>query len=107
MPACSATAALRRGTLDALIFKVLEPEPMHGLGISRRIAQVTRGTFQLNPLSLFPALHRMEEVRWLASWWGESENNQRAKFSRSPKVGRCQLRNETAHWRISPAMARP
>jgi len=79
---------------------------MHGLGISRRIAQVTRGTFQVKPGSLFPALHRMEEAGWLISSWGESEANRRAKFYRLTKVGRRQLRDETEQWaRISSAMA--
>jgi PadR family transcriptional regulator PadR len=105
MPACS-TTALRRGTLDALILKVLALESMHGLGISRRIAQVTRGTFQVKPGSLFPALHRMEEVGWLASLWGESDNNRRAKYYRLTKVGGNQLRNEATQWaRISSAIA--
>src|SRR6266581_8947327 len=100
------TTNLLHGTLDLLILKALALTEMHGLGISRRIAQVTRGTFQVKPGSLFPALHRMEEAGWLASLWGESENNRRAKFYRLTKVGRHQLRNETAQWaRISSAMA--
>jgi len=100
------TTALLQGTLDVLILKVLALEPMHGLGISRRIAQVTRGTFQVKPGSLFPALHRMEEAGWLISSWGESEANRRAKFYRLTKVGRRQLRDETEQWaRISSAMA--
>jgi len=79
---------------------------MHGLGISRRIAQVTCGTFQVKPGSLFPALHRMEEAGWLTSSWGESEANRRAKFYRVTKVGRRQLRDETEQWAgISSAMA--
>jgi PadR family transcriptional regulator, regulatory protein PadR len=100
------TTALLQGTLDVLILKVLALEPMHGLGISRRIAQVTRGTFQVKPGSLFPALHRMEEAGWLISSWGESEANRRAKFYRLTKLGRRQLRDETEQWaRISSAMA--
>jgi PadR family transcriptional regulator PadR len=79
---------------------------MHGLGISRRIAQVTRGTFQVKPGSLFPALHRMEEAGWLSSTWGESENSRRAKFYRLTKAGNHQLKDETEQWaRISAAMA--
>src|SRR5437016_13995128 len=106
MPAPSTTALLQ-GTLDVLILKVLALEPMHGLGISRRIAQVTRGTFEVKPGSLFPALHRMEEAGWLSSAWGESENNRRAKFYRLTAVGRRQLKQETDLWaRISAAMAR-
>jgi transcriptional regulator len=105
MPSTSATALLQ-GTLDVLILKVLTLEPMHGLGISRRIAQVTGGTFQVKPGSLFPALHRMEEAGWLSSTWGQSENGRRAKFYRLTKTGRRQLKEETGVWaRISAAMA--
>jgi len=105
MPDTSNTALLQ-GTLDVLILKVLALEPMHGLGISRRIAQVTGGTFQVKPGSLFPALHRMEEAGWLSSSWGESENSRRAKYYRLTKAGIRQLRQETEQWaRISAAMA--
>ncbi|MGH9674809.1 MAG: helix-turn-helix transcriptional regulator, partial [Bryobacteraceae bacterium] len=71
---------LLQGTLDLLILKVLALTGRHGLDISRRIAQITNGTFQVKPGSLFPALHRMEEAGWLTSTWGESENNRRAKY---------------------------
>jgi PadR family transcriptional regulator PadR len=105
MPQTSTTALLQ-GTLDVLILKVLALEAMHGLGVSRRIAQVTRGTFQVKPGSLFPALHRMEEAGWLTSAWGESENSRRAKFYRLTKAGTRQLKDETEQWaRISAAMA--
>jgi transcriptional regulator len=101
-----ASTALLQGTLDVLILKVLDLEPMHGLGISRRIAQITNGTFQVKPGSLFPALHRMEEAGWLAAEWGESENRRRAKFYRLTAIGRRQLKQETDQWaRISAAMA--
>ena len=104
MPASN--TALLQGTLDVLILKVLALEPMHGLGISRRIAQVTGGTFQVKPGSLFPALHRMEEAGWLISSWGDSENNRRAKFYRLTKAGRRQLKEEADQWmRIATAMA--
>ncbi|MGH9774413.1 MAG: PadR family transcriptional regulator [Candidatus Acidiferrales bacterium] len=100
-------AELLQGTLDMLILKTLALGPMHGLGISRRIEQVTRGTFSVKPGSLFPALHRMEEQGWLAPSWGESENNRRAKYYQLTKTGRKQLGEETAHWkRISMAIAR-
>jgi PadR family transcriptional regulator, regulatory protein PadR len=100
------TTALLQGTLDVLILKVLALDPMHGLGISRRIAQVTNDTFQVKPGSLFPALHRMEEAGWLSAAWGESENNRRAKFYRLTSAGRRQLKDETKQWaRISAAMA--
>lgn len=102
----SAGTALLQGTLDVLILKVLALEPLHGLGISRRIAQVTGNTFQVKPGSLFPALHRMEEAGWLASTWGESENTRRAKFYRLTKAGTRQLKEEKDQWaRISAAMA--
>ena len=76
----SKPANLLQGTLDLLILKALGPGELHGLGVSRRIEQITRGTFIAKPGSLFPALHRMEEAGWLTSFWGESENNRRAKF---------------------------
>lgn len=98
---------LLQGTLDMLILKSLALEPMHGLGISHRIEQVTRGTFQVKPGSLFPALHRMEEEGWLASSWGESQNNRRAKYYRLTKKGQRQLESETERWgRISLAIER-
>lgn len=97
---------LLQGTLDLLILKALAMGQMHGLGISRRIEQVTKGTFVVKPGSLFPALHRMEEAGWLLSSWGESENNRRAKFYRLTAAGRRQFETETKEWhRISVAMA--
>ena len=73
---------LLQGTLDLLILNSLVAGEMHGLGISRRIQQITRGTFVVKPGSLFPALHRMEEEGWISAFWGDSENNRRAKFYR-------------------------
>jgi PadR family transcriptional regulator, regulatory protein PadR len=102
-----AQTELLQGTLDMLILKSLALEQMHGLGISRRIEQVTRGTFQVKPGSLFPALHRMEEEGWLSSSWGESENNRRAKYYQLTRKGRRQLEAETKRWgRISLAIER-
>lgn len=92
------TTNLLQGTLDLLILKALAPGEMHGLAISHRIAQITNGTFQVKPGSLFPALHRMEEAGWLASAWGESENNRRAKFYRLTAAGRKQFQAETRQW---------
>ena len=98
--------ALLQGTLDLLILKSLALEQMHGLGIARRVEQITGGTFQVKPGSLFPALHRMEQAGWLKSAWGESETNRRAKFYSLTKVGRKQLQTATERWeRISLAMA--
>jgi len=97
---------LLQGTLDMLIMKALALGEMHGLGISRRIEQITKGTFQVKPGSLFPALHRMEEEGWLSAAWGESENNRRAKYYQLTKMGRRQLETETQRWgRISLAIA--
>jgi transcriptional regulator len=97
---------LLQGTLDLLILKSLALQEMHGLGIAKRVEQITRDTFQVKPGSLFPALHRMEEEGWISSSWGESENNRRAKYYRLTKAGRRQLETETERWgRISLAIA--
>jgi len=96
---------LLQGTLDLLILKSLGSMELHGLGISRRIEQITHGTFLVKPGSLFPALHRMEEAGWLSSFWGDSENNRRAKFYRLTKAGKKQLEVETEEWtRVALAM---
>ena len=98
--------SLLQGTLDLLILKSLVAGEMHGLGISRRIEQISGGTFSVKPGSLFPALHGMEEEGWIASFWGESENNRRAKYYRLTKAGLKQLEVETNRWgRISAAIA--
>ncbi len=102
----SSQSDLLQGTLDLLILKSLALEQLHGMGISRRIAQITNGTFEVKAGSLFPALHRMEEAGWLRSSWGESETNRRAKFYRLTKSGGNQLHIEAERWeRISLAMA--
>lgn len=98
---------LLQGTLDLLILKALSLGELHGLGISRRIEQITKGTFKVKPGSLFPALHRMEQAGWLVASWGESENNRRAKYYRLSRRGQKQLRTETEEWdRIAFAIAR-
>ena len=98
--------AILQGTLDMLILKSLQPGEMHGLGLSRRILQLTAGTFSVKPGSLFPALHRMEEEGWISGFWGDSENNRRAKYYKLTKAGRKQLDVETEKWgRISWAIA--
>jgi PadR family transcriptional regulator PadR len=100
-------ANLLQGTLDLLILKALAPEAPHGLGVSRRISQLTQRTFDVQPGSLFPALHRLEEAGWLASSWGSSENNRRAKYYQLTKAGRRQLDDEVAEWtRIALASGR-
>ena len=89
---------LLQGTLDLLILKAVSLEPLHGLGVSRRIEQITRGAYVVGPGSLFPALHRLEEKGWLAAFPGDSENNRRAKYYRLTAAGRRQLAAETAEW---------
>ena len=100
-------AELLRGTLDLLILKALSAGELHGLGVSRRIEQITAGTFVVQPGSLFPALHRLEEAGWLSSTWETSENNRRAKFYALTRSGRKQLGEEAANWnRVALAIAR-
>lgn len=90
---------LMRGTLDLLILRSLLATPLHGLGIARRIAQITQGSFDVKPGSLFPALYRLEERGLVRAEWGESETRRRAKFYRMTRLGRKQLEVEQANWR--------
>jgi PadR family transcriptional regulator len=102
----AAPANLLQGTLDLLILKTLTLGEMHGVGIARRIEQVTKGAFVVKPGSLFPALHRMQEAGWLTSSWGDSANNRRARYYQLTRTGRQQLKTEAQEWgRISMAMA--
>jgi len=87
-----------KGTLDMLILKTLSLAPLHGLGISHRLEQITDGVFQVKPGSLFPALHRMEQEGWIEGAWGESENNRRAKFYSLTPAGRSRLGEEREDW---------
>ena len=89
---------LLRGTLDLLVLKALSLEPLHGVGISRRITQITKGAFQVSFGSLFPSLHRMEERGWVEAEWRTSENNRRAKYYRLTSSGRAQLKVEEREW---------
>jgi PadR family transcriptional regulator PadR len=101
-----ARATVLQGTLDLLILKALSAGELHGLGVSRRVEQITRGTFRVQPGSLFPALHRLEEAGALSSSWQPSENNRRAKFYALTKSGRHRLGDETAQWnRVAVAIA--
>ena len=98
-------ADLLQGTLDLLVLRALSAGAMHGLGVSRRIAQMTCGAFEVKPGSLFPALHRLEEEGWVASAWGKSENNRRAKYYELTASGRRQRDRETRHWnRVAAAI---
>jgi PadR family transcriptional regulator, regulatory protein PadR len=89
---------LLRGTLDLLILKALALEPLHGVGVSRRITQITKGAFEVSFGSLFPSLHRMEEKGWIEAEWRASENNRRAKYYRLTTSGRAQLKAEERSW---------
>jgi PadR family transcriptional regulator PadR len=91
-------ADLVRGTLDMLILKTLTLGPLHGLGVSRRMEQISGGVFQVKPGSLFPALHRLEQEGWIAGSWGESENNRRARYYELTKEGRRRLGEEQSNW---------
>jgi PadR family transcriptional regulator len=90
---------LLRGTLDLLVLKALSLEPLHGVGISRRITQITQGAFRVSFGSLFPSLHRLEERGWVEAEWRSSENNRRAKYYRLTSSGRAQLKVEERDWK--------
>jgi transcriptional regulator len=87
-----------QGTLDLLILKTLSLEPMHGFGIGRRVEQVSRGVFKVNPGSLLTALQRLERAGWLDADWRNTENSRRAKFYTLTRSGRKQLELEEADW---------
>jgi len=98
---------LPQGTLDLLILKAVSLKPEHGWAISERIHQVSRATLQIPQGSLYPALHRLERRGWIASEWGLSENNRRAKYYKLTTRGRAQLRTQTSTWRVfSTAVSR-
>jgi PadR family transcriptional regulator, regulatory protein PadR len=96
-----------QGTLDMLILKTLSLQPLHGFGIARRIEQVSRGVFKVNPGSLLTALQRLERAGWLDAEWRQTENSRRARYYALTRAGRRQLDAETADWtRRSAAVAR-
>jgi transcriptional regulator len=98
---------LLQGTLDVLVLKTLDPEPMHGWGISQRILQISENVLQVNQGSLYPALHRLEDQGLIRSSWGASENNRQAKYYELTRLGRKQLTDETENWqRLSRAVDR-
>ena len=92
-------SALLQGTLDLLILRTLQLQPLHGVGIADRIEQLTNGVFVVGPGSLFPALHRLEERGWIKGVWGELESGRRAKSYRLTPGGRKQLAEEKRNWR--------
>jgi transcriptional regulator len=87
-----------QGTLDMLILKTLSLQPLHGFGIARRIEQISRGVFKVNPGSLLTALQRLERAGWLDAEWHQTENSRRARFYALTRAGRKQLEVETADW---------
>lgn len=96
-----------QGTLDLLILKTLSLEPLHGFGIARRVEQISRGVFKVNPGSLLTALQRLERAGWLDSEWRQTDNSRRAKFYTLTRAGKKQLEVETADWtRRASAIAR-
>jgi PadR family transcriptional regulator len=96
-----------QGTLDLLILKTLSLQPLHGFGIARRIEQVSRGVFKVNPGSLLTALQRLERAGWLDAEWRQTENARRARFYALTRAGRKQLESEEADWaRRAAAVAR-
>src|SRR5579864_3211209 len=103
----SSKSELLQGTLDLLILRTLASGDMHGWGISQRLQQISQDVLQVNQGSLYPALYRLEQQGWIASSWGDSENNRRAKFYSLTRTGRKQLAEETASWeRIAGAVSR-
>jgi PadR family transcriptional regulator PadR len=96
-------ADLVQGTLDMLILKTLALEPLHGYGIGLRIQQISRGVFQVNPGSLFPAFRRLERQGLIKADWRATENNRRAKYYILTEAGRKKLRHETREWETQTA----
>lgn len=95
------------GTLDLMILRTLQLEPMHGLGVARRIEQLTEGTFKLNPGTFFPGLYRLEQEGLISGEWGRSETNRKAKYYRVTKAGKRQLERSERHWnRVVTAIQR-
>lgn len=101
----ASSPSILQGTLDLLVLKALALRELHGLGVARRVEQITRGTYQVGAGSLFPALHRLERAGAVTSRWGVSENNRRARFYRITPAGRRQLEREAGAWkRVAAAM---
>ena len=96
---------LLRGTLDLMILRILDLQPLHGIAIADRIRQSTNGAFNIQAGSLFPALHRLEQEGWVEGEWGESENRRKAKYYTVTAAGRKRLKEEAAGWkRLATAM---
>src|SRR6195256_3313915 len=103
----NARTDLMQGTLELLILKTLSRDSMHGYGVAQRIHEAADDLLKIEDGSLYPALYRMEERGWIASEWGVSDNNRRAKFYKLTRAGRKQLEAESSNWeRISRAISR-
>jgi PadR family transcriptional regulator, regulatory protein PadR len=89
---------LLQGTLDMLILKAVSLGPLHGYGILLRIQQISQDRLEIQQGSLYPALYRLERQGWIASEWGESENNRKAKYYRLTASGKRRLQSETENW---------
>ena len=101
----SARFPIPQGTLDMLVLQILSLGPAHGYGISQRLQQISRNVVQVNQGSLYPALHRLEQKRWLVGEWRASETGREAKFYALTRAGRKQLVEEKASWdRLSRAV---
>ena len=100
MPGADKHSGLVQGTLDMLILKTLALEPMHGYGIGVRIEQISKGVFQVNAGSLFPAFRRLERDGLITGEWRETENHRRAKYYSLTSAGRTELRRQTSAWEI-------
>ena len=97
---------LVQGTLDLLILKTLTLEPQHGWAIAQRIKQLSNDVLQVGQGSLYPALHRLEQQRWIKATWGESDNNRKAKYYSLTNAGRKRMVQETESWeRLSAAIS--
>ena len=92
-----------QGTLDLLILKTLSLEPMHGFGIARRVEQISRGVFKVNPGSLLTALQRLERAGWLDAEWRRTSNSRRAKYYALTPQGRAKLKRTTREWETQTA----
>jgi transcriptional regulator len=98
---------LLQGTLDLLILRALQNQPMHGWAVSERIQQISENVLQVNQGSLYPALHRLEHQGWIRAEWGVSELGRRARFYQLTAAGRKQLERETENWeRMTAAIGR-
>ena len=99
------SAEVPYGTLDLMVLKTLDAlSPLHGYGIARRIEQIAQGSLALNQGTIYPALLRLEQKGWIASEWGTSENNRRARFYSITRSGRKQLQAEADSWARTVAM---